>query len=98
MGRAVGTAIDEAVSANAVAVGRAARGKRASSHGEEVAVRNKQRKTSAPVNVMISTQTTNPFSTPTKNNELYLKKCRYVGYVVGLPVIGWSIPQNSFRK
>ncbi len=94
VGRAVGTAIDEDVSANAVAVGRAAHGKRASSHGEEVAVRNKQQKTSAPVNVTISTQATDPFSTPTKNNETIPEEVQ----VCWKRVIGWSILQNSFRK
>jgi hypothetical protein len=98
VGRAVVSANDEAVSAYAIAVGRAARGKRAFFHGEAVAVRNKQRKTSAPVNVTMSTQTTDPFTTLQQRMKLGLKKCRYVGYVVGLPVIGWSIPQNCSRK
>jgi hypothetical protein len=49
VGRAVGIAIDEDVSANAVTVGRAAHGKRDSSNLGEAAVSNKQQTTSAPL-------------------------------------------------
>jgi hypothetical protein len=74
VGRAVGIAIDEAASTNAIAVGRAAHGKRDSSPLGEVAVRSKQQKTSAPANVIISTLMKDLLAAPSTNDETSFKK------------------------